>query len=89
MTAEDFKKAGDILDSAVEMTDPTKRAAYLNKICGDDKELRAEVDALLKAHDEAGDFLKVPNVTLETSPSIEGPGTRIGHYELLELIGEG
>jgi len=89
MTAEDFKKVGDILHNAVEMTDPTKRAAYLNKICGDDKELRAEVDALLKAHDEAGDFLKVPNVTLDTSPSIESPGTKIGHYELLELIGEG
>ncbi len=27
--------------------------------------------------------------TLDTSPRIEGPGTRIGRYELLELIGEG
>jgi serine/threonine protein kinase len=30
-----------------------------------------------------------PSVTLDTSPLIEGPGTKIGHYELLELIGEG
>jgi WD40 repeat protein/serine/threonine protein kinase/tetratricopeptide (TPR) repeat protein len=29
------------------------------------------------------------NVTLDISPSIEGPGTKIGHYELLNLIGEG
>jgi len=30
-----------------------------------------------------------PDVTLDSSPVIEGPGTKIGHYELLELIGEG
>ena len=29
------------------------------------------------------------DATLEESPLIEGPGTKIGHYELLELIGEG
>jgi WD40 repeat protein/tRNA A-37 threonylcarbamoyl transferase component Bud32 len=29
------------------------------------------------------------NATLDTSLSIEGSGTKIGHYELLELIGEG
>ncbi|MHC4560232.1 MAG: protein kinase domain-containing protein, partial [Planctomycetota bacterium] len=27
--------------------------------------------------------------TLDESPLLEGPGTKIGHYELLELIGEG
>ncbi|MHC4434168.1 MAG: protein kinase domain-containing protein, partial [Planctomycetota bacterium] len=44
-------------------------------------------------HEQAGDFLESPvierDVTLDTPPQIEGPGTRIGHYELLELIGEG
>ncbi len=30
-----------------------------------------------------------PGVTLDSSPLMEGPGTKIGHYELLELIGEG
>jgi serine/threonine protein kinase len=29
-----------------------------------------------------------PNV-VASCPSVEGPGTKIGHYELLELIGEG
>jgi serine/threonine protein kinase len=28
-------------------------------------------------------------IETESTPVIEGPGTRIGHYELLELIGEG
>jgi len=30
-----------------------------------------------------------PNITVDGNPVIEGPGTKIGHYELLELIGEG
>ena len=29
------------------------------------------------------------NATIDRSPLIEGPGTKIGRYELLELIGEG
>ena len=30
-----------------------------------------------------------PDITVDSSSVIEGPGTIIGHYELLELIGEG
>jgi serine/threonine protein kinase/tetratricopeptide (TPR) repeat protein len=82
----------EIFNIAIEIVDPAERAAYLDKVCGGDEELRAEVETLLKAHDEAGDFLEVPavdsNATLD-NPSIEGPGTKIGQYELLQLIGEG
>jgi len=66
-----------------------ERSAYMDEVCGDDHVLRTRVEALLELSAEVGDFLEGPNVTLETYPSIEGPGTRIGHYELLELIGEG
>jgi len=82
-----------IFHEAVEIFDPKERAAYLDRVCKDNGKLRAEVEALLRADEKAGDFLGSPavdpNVTLNKSPSIEGPGTRIGHYELLELIGEG
>jgi serine/threonine protein kinase len=51
------------------------------------------VEELLKAHDEAGDFLEAPilepDITLDDSPLTEGPGTIIGRYKLLEKIGEG
>ncbi|UCE47192.1 MAG: hypothetical protein JSW47_16500, partial [Phycisphaerales bacterium] len=30
-----------------------------------------------------------PDITVDGHPVVEGPGTKIGHYELLELIGEG
>ena len=36
------------------------RYAYLDEACGQDGDFRARVDALLAAHDAAGDYLKLP-----------------------------
>jgi len=78
---------------AVDITSPPERSAYLDKACEGNAELRARVEALLKDHDEAGDFLeKTPlgqDATLEPPPLTEGPGTMVGRYKLLEQIGEG
>ena len=92
MATENFKKAGEIFQNAIEIEYPAKRARYLENACKEDPKLRVEVEALLKAHGEAGSFLDVsdgPSVTLDGVSQIEGPGTKIGRYELLELIGEG
>ena len=82
-----------IYNAALKKRSEAERSAYLDAVCGDDAVLRARVESLVKSHEEAGDFLEVPavgpDVTVEESPSIEGPGTKIGRYELLELIGEG
>ena len=70
----------------------SERAAYLDHECGDDKDLRHRVEALLLAHDEPGSFLDSPppgvGPTLD-QPITEKPGTQIGPYKLLEEIGEG
>jgi WD40 repeat protein len=83
----------EIFDKAIEIADPAARAVFLEDVCQGDKKLRAEVESLLSAHEQAGDFLQEPGsgacVTLDGSPQIDGPGTTIGRYELLELIGEG
>jgi len=82
-----------IFSEALQKKDAQVQAAYLDKACGNDIQLRAKVEALLRAHQQAGDFLKAPafgaDVTLDNAFKIEGPGTAIGRYELLELIGEG
>ncbi len=53
----------------------------------------AEVEDLLRAVAGAGDFMKRPvatgSVTISHAPILEGPGTRIGPYRLLQQIGEG
>jgi len=81
-----------IFSEAIEKQTPEELAAYLDEVCGNDAELRSKIEALLKAHEEAGSFMNIddgePDVTLDGS-SIEGLGTMIGRYELLSLIGEG
>jgi serine/threonine protein kinase len=68
------------------------RQAYLEEACGGDARLRARVEALLKVHDEDKDFLAAPSgeVSSITAEQVaEGPGSKIGRYRLLEVIGEG
>jgi serine/threonine protein kinase len=90
---QETKDIKAIFSEALEKQSTAEQAAYLDKACGNDTELRARIEELLAAHEKAGDFLKSPviepDVTLDDLPAIEGPGTKIGHYELLELIGEG
>jgi len=87
------KDIKSIFSEAIEKRTAEERATYLDKACGDDTELRSKIAELLKAHKEAGDFLEIPalepDVTMESSAVIEGPGMTIGRYKLLELIGEG
>ncbi|UCE46966.1 MAG: protein kinase, partial [Phycisphaerales bacterium] len=82
-----------IFYAALKMKSQAERNAYIKAACGNNIDLMNRIEALLKAHDAEDSFLDVPavdpNATLEESPSIEGPGTRIGRYEVLELIGEG
>ena len=86
-------KAEEILSAALEKKTPAERAAYLDGACGQDAELRALVEGLLKSHDAAGSFLEQP--LFETRPTAdqpkitERPGTVIGPYKLLQQIGEG
>jgi serine/threonine protein kinase/tetratricopeptide (TPR) repeat protein len=70
-----------------------ERAAYLDQACADNPLLRRRVEALLKAHDQAGSFLQAPPArpqgTDAYEPIKERPGTVIGPYKLMEQIGEG
>jgi serine/threonine protein kinase/WD40 repeat protein len=80
-----------ILLQALEIACPAGRAAFLDRACGENGNLRAEVEALLRAHAQSGDLLDLPDkpaVTVEES-SRERPGTVIGPYKLLQQIGEG
>ena len=50
------KDIKSIFSAALEKRTAKERAAYLDEACGGDKKLRADVEALLKAHEEAGSF---------------------------------
>jgi len=82
-----------------------ERELYLRGVCGTDAGLRGKIEGLLLAHEQAAGFLATPTAGEPTlpiqGPTIhmasatirgvlgEGPGTWIGPYKLLQLIGEG
>src|SRR5262245_54970459 len=83
-----------IFSGALGQASAAERAAYLDAACGRDAELRARVEALLRAHEEAGGFLRdlpaaCPSEATVDAPAGDGPGTRIGPYRLVEEVGEG
>jgi serine/threonine protein kinase len=66
-----------------------EREGYLAEACHGRPDLRREVESLLQAHEQAGEFL---NQTIQPPASelvSERAGAMIGRYRLLELIGEG
>jgi hypothetical protein len=85
------EKARSLFLSALERGTGEWRA-YREEVCGGDTELRSRVDELLKAHQALGSIHisdgNTPGPTID-HPHAEGPGTRIGSYKLVELIGEG
>jgi serine/threonine protein kinase/Flp pilus assembly protein TadD len=76
---------------ALEIETPAERAAFLDRACANNPALRAEVEALLRAHERSGDLLDLADKPQPTTdlPAREHPGTVIGPYKLLEQIGEG
>ncbi|MBN2595024.1 MAG: serine/threonine protein kinase, partial [Sedimentisphaerales bacterium] len=88
-----LKEIEEIYHSALEKEAGPKRSVYLDAICKGDSALRKQIEDLLKANEQAADFLENPgfgaDINFDESPISEGPGTVIGRYKLLEKIGEG
>jgi hypothetical protein len=93
---------------ALELTTATERQAYLDTRCGNDADLRCEVEELLRHHSDVRSFLESPPTAVAESadklrtlapqaPSLGFlmPSTRadslgrLGHYEILEIVGSG
>jgi eukaryotic-like serine/threonine-protein kinase len=82
---ERWAQVRKILDAALELS-PEARAAYIAKVCGADADLHQEVKSFLAAHDRAGShFLEEPTLL----PVTLNPGTKLGAYEIVEMVGAG
>src|SRR6266496_1817347 len=93
-----YKSAEELFAATLELTNPADRAALLDRECVSNPALRAEVESLFAAHEQASQFLENPPAaavaeTLAgatgTIPVTEKPGDKIGRYKLLQKIGEG
>ena len=71
----------DILQQVVEISDSAEQQAFLAEACEGDEALRTEVESLLAAYGESGNFLDVPaldpDITMPSKPLSEEPGTPI------------
>src|SRR6516164_11645980 len=84
-----------ILAEAVEIAAPAERLAFVEKCCAGDALLKQRVERLIANHFQAGSFLESPALAVdpeatahrEATPLVEGPGTVIGPYKLLQQIG--
>jgi serine/threonine protein kinase len=83
-----------IFEQAIDLADPSARAAYLAACCGGDSELRARIEDLLRLHEEAGSFMVEParpdcdQETTARGDTGQSSDT-IGPYKLLQRLGEG
>ena len=84
-------EADDIFCDALELACTAERAAYLDRACGEDADLRRRVERLLEADAQADRFLAAGPAVVPTTIDLmaEAAGTLIGTYKLLEQIGEG
>ena len=95
MTPEQYQKAGEIFHAALALT-VEHRTQFLADACGDDEDLRRQVESLLAAHHDAGTFIETPALEQAASEAAAARdnsrdviGQRIAHYEISALVGEG
>ena len=72
--------------SALDL-EPGERTAFIDRECGDDDGMRAEIRAMLEAHD--GNELLLEGRLLSVEEEISLVGRRLGSYRLVSLIGRG
>ncbi len=92
MTVEEWELAGRVYQAALERQ-PSARSSFLIQACGANFALRREVESLLAAEHEAGDFLgagaledSARELLAERRSSV---GKKLCQYELSSLLGAG
>src|SRR5215475_9153457 len=93
MTPERWKKLDALFHQAVELQGEA-RATLLAKACGEDLQMREEVERLLAAHEREGSFIDSPifaeTAELTDDSRDETPvGRRIGPYQVISQIARG
>ena len=84
MTPEQWQNVREVLADALELK-PEDRPQFLDRVCSSDSSLRHEVEQLLSSGDETRSrFLESSTLRVTLTP-----GTKLGDYEVIGLIGSG
>ena len=93
MEPELWQRITDVFDEAMTRG-PKERFAFLEEACEGDRDLRKQVERLVKSHEKSGDFLEssafadAPELLTDDRASAS-VGELIGHYRIESLIGIG
>lgn len=93
MNPERWKRIDAVLQAALDLS-ASDRAPFLDAECGDDVDLRREVESLLSADRRASSFIETPAVEAAPGLVVESArelpdGILVAGYRLLSLIGVG
>ncbi len=93
MTPERWQQVEEVLQAALDRPSP-ERASFLEEACAGDNELKSEAATLIRAHDEAGDFIEQPAIAQDARVIIGEQvdvniGCVVGSYTIVERLGAG
>lgn len=86
MTPQRWQEVKSTLAGALELDETHERAAFLERACAADADLRARVESLLAQPDDDFDLF-AETMALAAEPSFES--ARLGAYELVRELGRG
>jgi len=93
VNAEQWQKVDQLFQQAAEL-DVAARTGFLDQACRGDRALREEVDSLLASDEVRWDLID-DEVLSQAAPFLAvdspqlGAGARLGHYQVIRLIGRG
>jgi serine/threonine protein kinase/dipeptidyl aminopeptidase/acylaminoacyl peptidase len=93
MTPERYERLGELYHAALEI-EPESRRSFLEAACGTDEQLRREVESLLHAHNEVGNYFALPALEVAAglvakTGNLSLEGHSFLHFRVLSLIGVG
>jgi len=89
MNPDRWQRLEDLFHAALEMP-VAERDAFLISACGDDKQLRADVEKLLHADEQASAFVDSAAAGVESVAAAVLPeGRHVGAYRIVRELGRG
>ena len=91
MTVHNWQKIKDVFALALEQP-ADKRGLFLRETCGEDSDLRVEVESLLEANDEPEHLIEKNSYGIASLLNANGTnyeGKEFGHYRIIREIGRG